>query len=98
MHYDRGWDIRERSWKDKSVLKDLLAWVSRKHGAPEGTTSGRRAAASNQSLATASFLARNLLSAAGLRFLLTAPRPKPANRRRKTIAFFGAWASLSLLK
>ena len=34
MHYDRRWDMQQRSWKDKSVLKDLLAWVSREYRAP----------------------------------------------------------------
>jgi|tagenome__1003787_1003787.scaffolds.fasta_scaffold20038516_2 hypothetical protein len=28
MHYDRGWGHQQRSWKDESVLKDLLARVS----------------------------------------------------------------------
>jgi hypothetical protein len=42
--------------------------------------------------------AGNLFPAAGPRFLLAMRRPKPPRRRRKTSAFFGAKASLSLLK
>ena len=41
--------------------------------------------------------ARGLLSTAGLR-LLAAPRPKPANMCRRTIAFCGAWASIVVVK